>query len=86
LFPQVYAVGDCATVAQKKLTDHLVDLFRQADLNGDGVLSFDELQTMVSKISPDYPQLLPFAHGIKKLMIKVCSVCLIVVTYLMLSF
>jgi len=66
----IYALGDCATVTQKKLMDHLVDLFQQADLNHDGVLSFNELRTMVSNISSDYPQLLPFAHGIKKLMVK----------------
>jgi NADH:ubiquinone reductase (non-electrogenic) len=53
----VYAVGDCATVEQKKLQSKLTDLFELADSNKDGVLSDSELETLFTEIVKEYPQL-----------------------------
>lgn len=39
----IFALGDAATVDQPHVLDHAEDLFRQADVNGDGVLSTSEV-------------------------------------------
>ena len=39
--PEVYALGDCATIEQPKLINHLAALFKEADTNGDQGYCFD---------------------------------------------
>ncbi|GAM24342.1 hypothetical protein SAMD00019534_075170 [Acytostelium subglobosum LB1] len=56
----IYAIGDCATVTQQKLLDHLGDLFKEADENGDDKLSIDELIHLVKNNTKKYPQLEAF--------------------------
>lgn len=41
----VFALGDAATVEQPHVLDHAEELFQQADVNNDGVLSCSEVRT-----------------------------------------
>jgi NADH dehydrogenase FAD-containing subunit len=66
----VYAVGDCLTVTQKKMMDKLAELFTAADADLDGSLSLDELRALFKVILPEYPHLQPYSHGVKKLLEK----------------
>ncbi|ELR12509.1 pyridine nucleotidedisulfide oxidoreductase domain containing protein, partial [Acanthamoeba castellanii str. Neff] len=63
----VYAIGDCGTVEQRRLLSKFVDLFDQADENKDGVVSFDELSALVVKNKDEYPQLLIYAAKMQEL-------------------
>nr|AOE43307.1 calcium-binding EF-hand domain-containing protein [Rostrostelium ellipticum] len=56
----VFAIGDCATVTQQRLLDHLTEVFEEADENHDDKLSIDELVKLVKNNSNKYPQLKPF--------------------------
>lgn len=62
----IYAIGDCATVSQAKLLDKFVELFQEADANGDGTLSMDEFKGMVTKNKERFPQLEQYSLGIEE--------------------
>jgi len=53
----VYALGDCATISQEPMLNRFKLLFHEADVNGDGVLSFEEFDKMIQAKSRHYPQL-----------------------------
>lgn len=59
----IYAIGDCSRIEQQKLLDKMVDLFREADEDKDGVLSMADFESLIKKRSKEYPQLL--FHGNK---------------------
>jgi len=63
----IYAIGDAATVEQKKLIANFMELFRKADLDGDGFLSLKELQTMIDNNLTRYPQLEEYANKARTL-------------------
>jgi NADH:ubiquinone reductase (non-electrogenic) len=53
----IYALGDCATISQDPMLAKFSDLFRAADENGDGVLSYDEFDKLIRDNKKRYPQL-----------------------------
>jgi len=57
----VYAIGDCGTVEQRRLLSKFFDLFDEADLNKDGVLSFDEFSELATNLKDQYPQFAIYA-------------------------
>eukprot|EP01114_Cavostelium_apophysatum_P018332 TRINITY_DN5656_c0_g1_i2.p1 TRINITY_DN5656_c0_g1~~TRINITY_DN5656_c0_g1_i2.p1 ORF type:complete len:389 (+),score=112.15 TRINITY_DN5656_c0_g1_i2:811-1977(+) len=57
----VYALGDCANVEQKKCVDHLMELFKEADTNGDGVLSLQEFREFLSHAAENFPHVGDYA-------------------------
>nr|AOE43310.1 calcium-binding EF-hand domain-containing protein [Cavenderia deminutiva] len=61
----VYAIGDCSTISQTPLINHVVELFKEADVNGDNKLSIDELVTLVRHHVQKHPQLLSYVAVLK---------------------
>lgn len=52
--PNVYAIGDCAAVEQKKVVEDFIKLFKDADANGDGKLSHEEFRKLLIDVAPKY--------------------------------
>ncbi|CAN7014845.1 hypothetical protein BRARA_K00037 [Brassica rapa] len=52
----VYAVGDCASIAQRKIMGDIANIFKAADVDNSGTLTEDELQDVVDDINVRYPQ------------------------------
>jgi NADH dehydrogenase FAD-containing subunit len=52
----IYAIGDCSRIEQKKLLDTMVDLFTEGDADKDGKLSLIELEELIKKNKKAYPQ------------------------------
>eukprot|EP01099_Mayorella_cantabrigiensis_P001099 TRINITY_DN1453_c0_g2_i1.p1 TRINITY_DN1453_c0_g2~~TRINITY_DN1453_c0_g2_i1.p1 ORF type:complete len:361 (-),score=92.29 TRINITY_DN1453_c0_g2_i1:20-1102(-) len=63
----IYAIGDAATVEQKKLLANFIELFRKADMDGDGFLSLRELQNMIDNNLTRYPQLEEYSFKARSL-------------------
>ena len=63
----VFAMGDCSEVEMPLLQRHLTELFKQADLNGDGVLTKEEFQTFLADVGEDYPQLKVYSQKVSNL-------------------
>ncbi|KAL8137852.1 hypothetical protein V2J09_003853 [Rumex salicifolius] len=53
----VYALGDCATIDQRKIMDDISAIFEAADTDKSGTLTVDEFQGVVEDILIRYPQL-----------------------------
>jgi len=53
----VFALGDCSTVSRPKLMSKFMDLFEASDVDRDGSLTRAEFLDMITKYTPDYPQL-----------------------------
>ncbi|TQD92364.1 hypothetical protein C1H46_022075 [Malus baccata] len=53
----VYALGDCATVNQRRVVDDIVSIFRKADKDNSGTLSLEEFQEVMEDLMVRYPQL-----------------------------
>lgn len=53
----VYALGDCATVEQRKIAEDIADLFKLADKDGDGYLSVSEFVDTMDNVRMRYPQI-----------------------------
>eukprot|EP01121_Diplochlamys_sp_Union-15-3_P014824 TRINITY_DN4782_c0_g7_i1.p1 TRINITY_DN4782_c0_g7~~TRINITY_DN4782_c0_g7_i1.p1 ORF type:complete len:606 (-),score=98.54 TRINITY_DN4782_c0_g7_i1:2-1819(-) len=62
----IYALGDCAIVEAEKLIDHLVDLFKIADTDGDNQLSNSEFKKFLSDVEEQYPQLAEYNGAVMK--------------------
>lgn len=60
----VFAMGDCSEVEQPLLQQHLKELFMQADLNGDGVLTREEFGAFLKDVAEDYPQLRVYSQKV----------------------
>ncbi|KAK6917464.1 FAD/NAD(P)-binding domain [Dillenia turbinata] len=53
----VYALGDCATINQRKVMDDISAIFTKADKDNSGTLTVKELQEVLDDICERYPQL-----------------------------
>ncbi|KAG6542146.1 hypothetical protein Mapa_016447 [Marchantia paleacea] len=53
----VWAVGDCATIEQRKVVDDIAYLFEKADTDQSGTLDVEEFQRTMEKARERYPQL-----------------------------
>ncbi|XP_074589204.1 external alternative NAD(P)H-ubiquinone oxidoreductase B3, mitochondrial-like [Curcuma longa] len=52
----VYAIGDCATIAQSKVMDDILEIFRFADKDNSGNLTMKEIEDVLEDICVRYPQ------------------------------
>ncbi|CAK9135023.1 unnamed protein product [Ilex paraguariensis] len=52
----VYALGDCATVAQRKIMEDILSIFKAADKDNSGTLTIEEFKDVVEDIIIRYPQ------------------------------
>ncbi|KAK3120996.1 hypothetical protein QOZ80_8BG0644490 [Eleusine coracana subsp. coracana] len=52
----VYAVGDCATINQRKVMEDISEIFRVADKDKSGTLTVKEIQDILEDIFVRYPQ------------------------------
>ncbi|EOA18582.1 hypothetical protein CARUB_v10007154mg [Capsella rubella] len=52
----VYAVGDCASIAQRKILEDIANIFKAADVDNSGTLTMEELHDVVDDILVRYPQ------------------------------
>lgn len=52
----VFALGDCATVDQRRLFDDIAAIFEAADKDHSGTLTLDEFQDVIDDILLAYPQ------------------------------
>lgn len=53
----VYALGDCATVDQRKIKEDILNIFETADKDKSGTLTKDEFQDVIEDILIRYPQI-----------------------------
>lgn len=52
----VYALGDCATISQRKVMDDVSEIFKVADKDNSGTLTIKEIQDVLEDICIRYPQ------------------------------
>ncbi|EEF37704.1 external alternative NAD(P)H-ubiquinone oxidoreductase B2, mitochondrial [Ricinus communis] len=52
----VYALGDCATVNQRKVMEDISAIFKKADKDNSGTLTAKEFQEVINDICERYPQ------------------------------
>ncbi|KAL4569877.1 hypothetical protein LXL04_025522 [Taraxacum kok-saghyz] len=52
----VYAIGDCATLVQRKVMQDIADIFKAADKDNSGTLIVEEFQDIIDDILIRYPQ------------------------------
>ncbi|XP_076953821.1 external alternative NAD(P)H-ubiquinone oxidoreductase B1, mitochondrial-like [Bidens hawaiensis] len=52
----VYAIGDCATIDQRKVMEDIGAIFNAADTDKSGTLTVDEFQDIIDDILMRYPQ------------------------------
>ncbi|KAM7492291.1 hypothetical protein LguiA_035212 [Lonicera macranthoides] len=52
----VYALGDCATIDQRKIMEDIYTIFEAADTDKSGTLSIDEFKEVIDDIIIRYPQ------------------------------
>ncbi|KAI4334024.1 hypothetical protein L6164_018764 [Bauhinia variegata] len=55
-FKNIYALGDCATINQRKVMEDIAIIFSKADTDNSGKLSLKEFQDVVDDIIERYPQ------------------------------
>ncbi|PIA34374.1 hypothetical protein AQUCO_03800171v1 [Aquilegia coerulea] len=52
----IYALGDCATINQRKVMDDIAAIFKKADKDNSGTLTVKKLQEVMEDICERYPQ------------------------------
>ncbi|KAL1555587.1 External alternative NAD(P)H-ubiquinone oxidoreductase B4, mitochondrial [Salvia divinorum] len=52
----IYALGDCATINQRKVMEDIAAIFSKADKNSTGKLRADDFKEVINDISERYPQ------------------------------
>ncbi|XP_057505813.1 external alternative NAD(P)H-ubiquinone oxidoreductase B1, mitochondrial-like [Actinidia eriantha] len=52
----VYALGDCATIDQRKIMEDILTIFKAADKDNSGTLTMDEFEDVIEDILVRYPQ------------------------------
>ncbi|KAK8504061.1 hypothetical protein V6N12_033277 [Hibiscus sabdariffa] len=55
-FDSIYALGDCATINQRKVTEDIAEIFKKADKDNSGTLTVKEFQETLNDICERYPQ------------------------------
>ncbi len=60
----IFALGDCATIQQRKLVDQIQLLFEEVDTEHRGALNLQQFQTLVEKKITEFPQV--FKLSMKK--------------------
>ncbi|PQQ07243.1 external alternative NAD(P)H-ubiquinone oxidoreductase B3 mitochondrial [Prunus yedoensis var. nudiflora] len=53
---KVYAIGDCATINQRKVMEDIAAIFRKADKDNSGTLTVEEYKAVINDICERYPQ------------------------------
>ncbi|GFY91795.1 NAD(P)H dehydrogenase B2 [Actinidia rufa] len=53
----VYALGDCATINQRKVMEDIAAIFSKADKDNSGTLTVKELQEVIDNICQRYPKI-----------------------------
>ncbi|KAI9274556.1 pyridine nucleotide-disulfide oxidoreductase-domain-containing protein [Phascolomyces articulosus] len=51
----IFALGDCATIENPKLIEHIEEIFENADKNKDGQLNNEEFNTVITYIKKKFP-------------------------------
>ncbi|GKU96560.1 hypothetical protein SLEP1_g9784 [Rubroshorea leprosula] len=51
-----YALGDCATIEQRKIMEDIATIFKAADKDNSGILTLEEFQGVIDDILVRYPQ------------------------------
>ncbi|ORX90768.1 nucleotide-binding domain-containing protein [Basidiobolus meristosporus CBS 931.73] len=51
----IYAIGDCSTLENPHLVDHIMEIFEAADLDNSGTINFEEFREMTREMSIKYP-------------------------------
>jgi len=62
----IFALGDCATIAQAKLVDRIQLLFEEADTQHRGALDLQQFRALVERKVDEFPQLEIFSKKIEK--------------------
>ncbi|KAF5180731.1 External alternative NAD(P)H-ubiquinone oxidoreductase [Thalictrum thalictroides] len=52
----IYALGDCATINQRKVMDDIAAIFKKADKDNSGTITVAKLQEVIEDICERYPQ------------------------------
>ncbi|KAL1560709.1 External alternative NAD(P)H-ubiquinone oxidoreductase B4, mitochondrial [Salvia divinorum] len=52
----IYALGDCATIDQRKVMEDIASIFTKADKNNTGKLKADDFNEVINDITERYPQ------------------------------
>ncbi|GAB4831110.1 External alternative NAD(P)H-ubiquinone oxidoreductase B2, mitochondrial [Ancistrocladus abbreviatus] len=55
-FHDIYALGDCATINQRKVMEDIAVIFKKADKDNSGTLTVKEMQDVIDDIVERYPQ------------------------------
>ncbi|XP_022724033.1 external alternative NAD(P)H-ubiquinone oxidoreductase B2, mitochondrial-like [Durio zibethinus] len=55
-FDNIYALGDCATINQRKVMEDISEIFKKADKDNSGTLTVKEFQEIIDDICERYPQ------------------------------
>ncbi|KAK9714767.1 hypothetical protein RND81_06G118400 [Saponaria officinalis] len=53
----IYALGDCATVVQRKVMEDIAEIFKKADKDNSGTLTVKEMQEVINDVIERYPQI-----------------------------
>ncbi|CAN6453373.1 unnamed protein product [Victoria cruziana] len=53
----VFAIGDCATIEQRKIMEDILNIFKVADRDNSGTLTIQEFQDVIGELCERYPQL-----------------------------
>ncbi|KAH9611848.1 hypothetical protein KSS87_019527 [Heliosperma pusillum] len=54
---EIYALGDCATLVQRKVMEDIAEIFKKADKDNSGTLTVKEMQEVIKDILERYPQI-----------------------------
>ena len=52
----IFALGDCSTIEHDLMIRRAEELFKLADVNGDGTLSYEEFVGLMETAKKKYPQ------------------------------
>ncbi|KAM7262615.1 hypothetical protein ACFE04_000298 [Oxalis oulophora] len=63
----VYALGDCATINQRKVMEDIAAIFKKADKDNSGTLTVKEFQEVLDDVCERYPQVQLYLKKNKKL-------------------